>query len=138
MPPQTSPPPSPLSPSTPWTGAQQRSVFPCDSRGESASCWWDCAAGPQGSPAGLERARRSLRTCLPATRGLTTRVAREDRPPRRAGPGSRWRRWRGRRGRRGRGRGRERGERGAARPSFRWPRGGRASAMTLRGVTVVR
>ena len=30
-------------------------VFPCDARGESASRW---QAGPQGSPAGLERARR--------------------------------------------------------------------------------
>ena len=57
-PPQTSPPPSPSSPSTPWTGAPWRSVFPYDARGESASCWWGCVAGPQGSPAGLERARR--------------------------------------------------------------------------------
>jgi len=30
-------------------------IFPCDARGESASRW---QAGPQGSPAGLERARR--------------------------------------------------------------------------------
>ena len=57
-PPQTSPPPSPSSPSTPWTGAPRRSVFPYDARGEFASCWWGWGAGPQGSPAGLERVRR--------------------------------------------------------------------------------
>ena len=88
----------------------------------------------QPTPRPLQTGGRSLRTCPtapPATRGLTTRVAWCDRPPRRAGPGSRWRRWRGRRGRRGRGRGREGGKRGAARPSFRWPRGGQASSMTL-------
>ena len=41
-----------------WTGAPRRSVFPYDARDESASCWWGCGAGPQGSPAGLKRARR--------------------------------------------------------------------------------
>ena len=57
-PPPTSPPPSASSSSTPWTSATRRSVFPHDARGEPASCWWGWGAGPQGSPAGLERARR--------------------------------------------------------------------------------
>jgi len=140
-------PPSPRSPSpggrTPWTCTSFHGERPPDGRrrwsatrrgpprpiGADRTIRWHtrtCPARPP-TPRPLQNGGRSLRTCPtapPATRGLTTRVAWCDRPPRRAGPGSRWRRCRGRRGRRGRGRGRGGGERGAARPSFRWPRGG--------------
>ena len=77
---------------------------------------------PAGDPCGP--ACQRLADSPRASHGKMTAAA--------AGPGSRWRRWRGRRGRRGRRRGRDGGERGAARPSFRWPRGGQLDAMTLR------
>ena len=81
LPPPTSPPPSPSSPSTPWTGAPWRSVIPCDARGESASRWWGCGAGPQGSPAVLEGARRG-RPCGACSRVPSDGAVSADRPRR--------------------------------------------------------
>ena len=60
---------------------------PPTSRGHTRTC----SARPP-TPRPLQTGGRSLWTCPPATRGLTTRVVRKDGPPRRAGPGSRWRR----------------------------------------------